>query len=286
MAVRVNSVPAQPDDEDARERLEIDLLLEAIQRRHGYDFRGYAPASLRRRLWHRVYGEGLETLSGLQERILHQPGCMERLLRDLSINVTEMFRDPSFYRVLRARVFPLLRTHPFIRVWNAGCSTGEEIYSLAIALREEGLLERTRIYATDINDAALERAGAGSFPLERMQRYTDNYLRAGGTEAFSSYYAADGDSARFDPSLVEGIVLAQHNLVTDGSFNEFHLIVCRNVMIYFGSALQEEVLQLFGDSMTRFGILALGRKESIRRSRHAAEYEALDEAEKIFRRRL
>ena len=273
-------------DDDAREALEMELLLEAIQRRYGYDFRGYATASLRRRLWHRVYGESLETLSGLQERILHDPACMDRLLRDLSINVTEMFRDPGFYRALRKRVFPLLRTHPFIRIWNAGCSTGEESCSLAIALREEGLLERTRIYATDIDDRALARAGAGAFPLERMQRYTENYLRAGGTEAFSTYYAADGDSARFDPSLRENIVLAQHNLVTDGSFNEFHLIVCRNVMIYFGSALQEEVLQLFGDSMTRFGILALGRKESIRRSRHADEYEPLDEAEKIFRRRV
>jgi chemotaxis protein methyltransferase CheR len=274
------------DDDEGRERLEIELLLEAIHRVHGYDFRGYALASLRRRLWHRVYGEGLQTLSGLQERILHEPGCMERLLRDLSINVTEMFRDPSFYVALRERVFPLLRTHPFIRVWQAGCSTGEEIYSLAIALREGGLLDRTRIYATDINAAALRRASSATFPLERMQRYTENYLRAGGTEAFSSYYSADGASARFDPALGENIVLAQHNLVTDGSFNEFHLIVCRNVMIYFGSALQEEVLQLFGDSMTRNGILALGRKESIRRSRHAAEYEPLDEAEKIFRRRL
>jgi chemotaxis protein methyltransferase CheR len=282
MAVRVS----RQEDDDARERLEMDLLLEAIQRRYGYDFRGYATASLRRRLWHRVYGESLQTLSGLQERILHDPACMERLLRDLSINVTEMFRDPGFYRALRSHVFPLLRTHPFIRIWNAGCSTGEESYSLAIALREEGLLDRTRIYATDIDDKALERASAGAFPLERMQRYTENYLRAGGREAFSTYYAADGESARFDPSLVEGLVLAQHNLVTDGSFNEFHLIVCRNVMIYFGSALQEEVLQLFGDSMTRFGILALGRKESIRRSRHAEEYEPLVEAEKIFRRRV
>jgi len=271
-------------DDEGRERLEIELLLEAIHRRHGYDFRGYALASLRRRLWHRVYGEGLQTLSGLQERVLHEPGCMDRLLRDLSINVTEMFRDPSFYVALRRRVFPLLRTHPFVRVWQAGCSTGEEIYSLAIALREEGLLERTRIYATDFNSAALERAGSGAFALERMQRYTENYLRAGGKEAFSSYYTADGESARFDPELGRAVVLAQHNLVTDGSFNEFHLIVCRNVMIYFGSALQEEVLQLFGDSMTRFGILALGRKESIRRSRHAADYEPLDETEKIFRR--
>ncbi len=273
------------NDDEGRERLEIELLLEAIYRRHGYDFRGYALASLRRRLWHRVYGEGLATLSGLQERILHEPACMDRLLRDLSINVTEMFRDPSFYVALRERVFPILRTHPYLRIWQAGCSTGEEIYSLAIALREEGLAQRTRIYATDINNAALQRARSGTFALERMQRYTENYLRAGGTEEFSSYYSADGDSARFDPSLGANIVLAQHNLVTDGSFNEFHLIVCRNVMIYFGSALQEEVLQLFADSMMRNGILALGRKESIRHSRHAAQYDALDELEKIYRRR-
>ncbi|MDX6692040.1 MAG: chemotaxis protein methyltransferase CheR [Solirubrobacteraceae bacterium] len=273
------------NDEEARERLEIDLLLEAIHRRYNYDFRGYALASLRRRLWHRVYGEGLATISGLQERLLHDPACMDRLLRDLSINVTEMFRDPGFHRTLRERVFPLLRTYPFIRIWNAGCSTGEEIYSLAIALHEAGLLDRTRIYATDINDGALQRAQAGAFPLERMQRYTENYLRAGGSEAFSSYYAAQGDNARFDPTLAEGVVFAQHNLVTDGSFNEFHLIVCRNVMIYFGSALQEEVLRLFGDSLTRFGILALGRKESIRHSPGGERFEALDEAEKIFRRR-
>jgi chemotaxis protein methyltransferase CheR len=280
MAVRVND-----DADEARERLEIELLLEAIQRRYGYDFRGYALASLRRRLWHRVYGEGLQTLSGLQERILHDPSCMDRLLRDLSINVTEMFRDPSFHRALREHVFPLLRTYPFIRVWNAGCSTGEEIYSLAIALHEEGLLERARIYATDIDEAALERARSGAFALERMQRYTENYLRAGGQEAFSGYYSADGEVARFDPALAAGMVFAQHNLVTDGSFNEFQLIVCRNVLIYFGSALQEEVLGLFGASMARLGILALGRKESIRHSRHVGEYAPLVEAEKIYRRR-
>jgi chemotaxis protein methyltransferase CheR len=272
-------------DDEARERLEIDLLLEAIHRRYSYDFRGYALASLRRRLWHRVHGEGLQTLSGLQERLLHDPACMDRLLRDLSINVTEMFRDPGFYRALRERVFPLLRTYPFIRVWNAGCATGEEIYSLAIALREGDLLERTRIYATDINGGALQSARTGSFPLEHMQRYTENYLAAGGSESFSSYYVADSDQARFDPTLAEGVVFAQHNLVTDGSFNEFHLIVCRNVMIYFGFDLQEEVLKLFGDSMARFGILALGRKESIRRSGQAECYEALDETERIFRRR-
>jgi chemotaxis protein methyltransferase CheR len=279
------ALPLTASDDEARERLEIDLLLEAIHRRYSYDFRGYALASLRRRLWHRVHGEGLQTLSGLQERLLHDPACMDRLLRDLSINVTEMFRDPGFYRALRERVFPLLRTYPFIRVWDAGCATGEEIYSLAIALREGGLLERTRIYATDINGAALQSARQGAFPLERMKRYTENYLAAGGSESFSSYYVADSDQARFDPTLTEGVVFAQHNLVTDGSFNEFHLIVCRNVMIYFGFDLQEEVLKLFGDSMARFGILALGRKESIRRSRQAECYEPLDEAERIFRRR-
>jgi chemotaxis protein methyltransferase CheR len=271
--------------DEARERIEIDLLLEAIQRRYGYDFRGYALASLRRRLWHRAYGEGLQTLSGLQERVLHDPSCMERLLRDLSINVTEMFRDPSFHRALREHVFPLLRTYPFIRIWNAGCSTGEEIYSLAIALQEEGLLARSRIYATDIDDGALERARSGTFPLERMQRYTENYQRAGGSEAFSSYYSVSGELARFDPVLATGIVFAQHNLVTDGSFNEFQLIVCRNVLIYFGPKLQEDVLGLFGLSMTRRGILALGRKESLRHSTHAHEYEPLVERERIFRRR-
>jgi len=279
------AVPLSTFDDEARESLEIDLLLEAIHRRYSYDFRGYARASLNRRLWHRVHGEGLQTLTGLQERIVHEPACMDRLLRDLSINVTEMFRDPGFHRALRDRVFPLLRTYPFIRVWNAGCSTGEEIYSLAIALREEGLLERTRIYATDINDGVLQRARGGAFPLERMKRYTENYLLAGGSESFSSYYVADSDQARFDPALAEGVVFAQHNLVTDGSFNEFQLIVCRNVMIYFGFDLQEAVLQLFGDSLAHFGILALGRKESIRRSAQAALYEPLDEAERIFRRR-
>ncbi|HVF78916.1 MAG TPA: protein-glutamate O-methyltransferase CheR [Solirubrobacteraceae bacterium] len=271
--------------DESRERIEIDLLLEAIQRRYGYDFRGYALASLRRRLWHRAYGEGLETLSGLQERVLHDPSCMDRLLRDLSINVTEMFRDPSFHRALREHVFPLLRTHPFIRIWNAGCSTGEEIYSLAIALHEEGLLERSRIYATDIDDGALDRARSGTFPLERMQRYTENYQRAAGSEAFSSYYSVSGGLARFDPALARGIVFAQHNLVTDGSFNEFQLILCRNVLIYFGPKLQEDVLALFGLSMTRRGILALGRKESLRHSTHADEYEPLVERERIFRRR-
>jgi chemotaxis protein methyltransferase CheR len=273
------------DGDAEREAIEIDLLLEAVHRRYAYDFRGYQPASLRRRLWHRVHGEHVKTISGLQERVLHDAAAMDRLLRDLSINVTEMFRDPSFHRALREKVFPIMRTYPFIRIWNAGCSTGEELYSIAIALHEEGLLERSRLYATDINEGVLARAKAGAFPLEHMQRYTENYLRAGGTAEFSSYYTAAGDSAHFDPELARHAVFAEHNLVSDRSFNEFNLIVCRNVMIYFGRPLQDQVHQLFFDSLSRFGVLALGRKESIKGTIAQDAYEVLDGAEKLFRRR-
>jgi chemotaxis protein methyltransferase CheR len=266
------------------ERLELDLLLEAIQRRYGFDFRGYAPASLKRRIWQRIRAEQLESVSGLQERVLHDPEAMERLLRDLSITVTSMFRDPSFYQTFREQVVPLLRTYPFARIWNPGCSTGEETYSLAILLAEAGLSERIRIYATDINEAVVARARAGVFPLEKMQEYTQNYIRAGGTRAFSEYYLAAYDGAQFDRSLAASIVFAQHNLVSDGSFNEFHAIVCRNVLIYFDRALQDRVHQLFHDSLAMFGVLVLGTKESIRFTRFADRYEELDAAEKIYRK--
>src|SRR5438477_7180597 len=220
------------------EDLEVQLLLEAIYRRYGFDFREYAPASLKRRLWRRIYAEGLESVSGLQERVLHDPACMERLLLDLSINVTAMFRDPSFYVAFRGKVAPLLRTYPFTRIWNAGCSTGEEVYSLAILLAEESVYDRARIYATDINAEVLARAKAGVFPLDRMREYTANYLRAGGRTAFSEYYVAAYDGARFSPSLVENVVFAQHNLVSDRKFNDFNVVICRNVMIYFDRSLQ------------------------------------------------
>ena len=172
------------------ERLEIELLLEAIYRRYGFDFREYAPASLKRRLWRRIAAERLETVTGLQERVLHDPACMERLLLDLSINVTAMYRDPTFYAAVREKVVPLLRTYPFTRIWLAGCSTGEEVYSLAILLAEEGVYDRCRIYATDINEAVLERARIGVFPLDKMREYTENYIRSGGRRAFSEYYVA------------------------------------------------------------------------------------------------
>jgi chemotaxis protein methyltransferase CheR len=266
------------------EEIEVALLLEAIYRRYGFDFREYAPASLKRRLWRRAHAEGLTTISSLQDRVLHDSACMERLLLDLSINVTSMFRDPSFYAAFRAKVAPLLRTYPFTRIWIAGCSTGEEVYSLAIVLEEEGLLERTRIYATDINEAVLERARRGVFNLDKMQEFTQNYLQAGGTRAFSEYYLADYDGVVFDRRLVENAVFAQHNLVSDRSFNEFHVIVCRNVMIYFDRSLQERVFNLFHESLVRFGVLALGHKETIRFSSTADQYEELDLRERIWRK--
>jgi chemotaxis protein methyltransferase CheR len=266
------------------EQLEIELLLEAIYRRYGVDFRQYAQASLRRRLYRRMHAEGLRTLSQLQDRLLHEAPCMERLLLDLSINVTSMFRDPSFYAAFRQKVVPVLRTYPFTRIWCAGCSTGEEVYSLAIVLHEEGLYEKTRLYATDINEHVLQSARKGVFPLDRMQQYTQNYIRGGGQGDFSSYYVAAYDNARFARSLTENVVFAPHNLAMDRSFNEFNAIVCRNVMIYFDKGLQDHVHGLFYESLATFGVLALGHKESIGFTRFADRYEEIDSDERIYRK--
>ena len=274
----------RPQSQDDLEEIELSLLLEGVFRQYGFDFREYAPASLRRRVWRRVYAEGLSTISALQNRLLHDPACMERLLLDLSINVTAMFRDPGFYWAFRQKVVPMLRTYPFTRVWIAGCSTGEEVYSIAILLEEEGLYDRTRIYATDINEAVVERARAGVFPLDKMREYTQNYINAGGSRAFSEYYLAKYDGAQFQRSLVDNVVFAQHNLVSDRSFNEFNVIVCRNVMIYFDRALQERVHRLFYESLVTFGVLGLGHRESIRQSPHEDRYEELDPAEKLYRK--
>jgi chemotaxis protein methyltransferase CheR len=266
------------------EQLEIQLLLEAIYRHYGFDFREYAPASLKRRLERRMSAEHVVTVSALQDRVLHDPQVMERLLLDLSINVTAMFRDPTFYVAFREHVVPLLRTYPFTRIWVAGCSTGEEVYSLSILLHEEGLYERTRIYATDINQAVLEQARAGVFPLDKMKEYTRNYLRAGGKRAFSEYYTAKYGGALFARSLVENVVFAQHNLVSDRVFNEFQAILCRNVMIYFDRSLQNKVLDLFHESLVMFGVLALGHKETLRFTDLEHSYDELDAEERIYRR--
>jgi chemotaxis protein methyltransferase CheR len=266
------------------EQIEIELLLEGIYRRYGFDFREYAPGSLRRRLRRRMDGEQVESISALQERVLHDPAVMERLLLDLSINVTAMFRDPGFFVSFRERVVPLLRTYPFARIWVAGCSTGEEVYSLAILLAEEELSDRVRVYATDINEVVLDQARLGVFPLDKMQEYTQNYIRAGGKKAFSEYYVARYDGARFARSLIDGVIFAQHNLASDAAFNEFQAILCRNVMIYFDRPLQEHVHRLFYESLATFGILALGQKETIKFSPHEASYEELDIAERLYRK--
>jgi chemotaxis protein methyltransferase CheR len=275
---------ATVDARDDLEEIELSLLLEGVFRKYGFDFREYAPASLRRRVWRRAHAEGLSTISALQDKLLHDPSCMERLLLDLSINVTAMYRDPTFYVAVREEVVPLLRTYPFTRIWVAGCSTGEEVYSLAILLQEEGVYERTRIYATDINESVLERARAGVFPLDKMREYTQNYIKAGGKRAFSEYYLAKYDGAQFQRSLIENVVFAQHNLVSDRSFNEFNVIVCRNVMIYFDRALQDRVHRLFYESLTNFGVLGLGSKESIQFSPYEDCFEEIDANERLYRK--
>ena len=273
------------EGEDALEDIELDLLLEGIMRRYGLDFRGYARMSLRRRVWNMVHAQKLGTLSALQGKVLHEPSAMEELLQHLSVNTTTMFRDPSFFAAFREKVVPHLFSAPFVRIWHAGCSTGEEVYSLAILLMEAGLYERSRIYATDMNAAVVEKAKSGIFPMEHMREYTANYLRAGGTSAFSDYYTANYDHAIFKASLRKNIVFAQHNLVSDGTFNEFNVILCRNVLIYFGTELQGRVYRLLHQSLRRFGVLALGRGETLRHTVIENEYDEVDVQERLYRRR-
>lgn len=279
-------VPREPAGKNELEKLEVELLLEGIFRHYGFDFRAYAYSSLRRRLWKRIDAEGLGSVSALQDAVLHDPPVMERLLRDLSVNVTAMFRDPTFYVAFRNQVIPLLRTYPFIRIWHAGCSTGEEVFSMAILLTEEGLYDRCRIYATDINDIVLRQAKQRIFPLERMQEYTDNYIKAGGKRSFSEYYTAMYEGALFSPALLKNVVFSQHNLVTDGSFAEFNVVLCRNVLIYFDKSLQGKVHKLFYDSLSNFGLLCLGSKESLKFSRFEHCYEDISLREKIYRKVL
>jgi chemotaxis protein methyltransferase CheR len=266
------------------EVLEIKLLTDGIFHHYGFDFRDYSLPSLKRRVWKRVYAEGLNTVSGLLEKVLHDAGCMEQLLLDLSVNTTAMFRDPTFYLAFRRKIVPLLRTYPFVRIWHAGCSTGEEVYSMAILLQEEGLYDRCRIYATDINETVLQRAKEGIFPIATMQENTSNYIAAGGKGTFSEYYTARYDYALFRPSLRENVVFAQHNLVTDASFNHFNVIFCRNVLIYFNNTLQDRVQRLFQQSMEMFGILGLGKKETVRYTVVSDSYEEIDAEERLYRR--
>ncbi|MCR2821282.1 CheR family methyltransferase [Lederbergia panacisoli] len=266
------------------EEIEVKLLLQGLYDWCGYDFRNYAYQSIRRRIWHRVYAERLSTITGLLDKVLHDPSCLQRLIADFSINVTEMFRDPLFFLEFREKVVPLLRTYPSIRIWHAGCSTGEEVYSMAMLLHEEDLYEKTKIYATDINTTALKDAKSGIFPLENMKKYTSNYLRAGGKRAFSDYYCVTNKGVQFYPFLTKNVIFAQHNLVTDRSFNEFHVILCRNVLIYFNKTLQNKVHSLFYESLGMFGILGLGDKESIYYTNHFDSYNVISGKQKLYRK--
>jgi chemotaxis protein methyltransferase CheR len=267
-----------------REVTEINLLLDGVFRHYGYDFRQYAFASIRRRTMGRAQAEGAKTVLELLERVLDDQACMGRLLRALTIHVTSMFRDPQFYIAFREKVVPFLKTYPFVRIWDAGCSSGAEVYSLAILLAEEGIYDRCRIYATDLSEDILRDAKQGMFPLNSMKEYTENYQKAGGKASFSDYYSARYDHALFRPSLRKNIIFAQHDLVAGGSFNEFNVILCRNVMIYFNNSLQDRVHRLFYQSLARLGVLGLGQRESLRFSPHEASYEMVDAAQCLFRK--
>jgi chemotaxis protein methyltransferase CheR len=266
------------------EDIEIKLLLEGVYLHYGYDFREYAPASLKRRIGDLMRDEKAESISQLQDRILHDPACFDRFVIALTVNVTSMFRDPNFYLAFRTRVVPLLKTYPFVRIWHAGCSTGEEVYSMAIVLTEEGIYDRCRIYATDLNESVLKQAKEGIYSLEYMQNYVSNYVTAGGKAAFSEYYVADNDSAIFRSTLRKNVVFSQHNLVTDRSFNEFNVILCRNVLIYFNQALQTRVHRLLYESLAKFGVLGLGHRETISYTPYEQKYEVLEAGEKLYRR--
>jgi chemotaxis protein methyltransferase CheR len=285
--------PAAQSDEDlgnptakdtALERIELGAFLNALFEHSGLDYRGYAAGSLLRRIKRRMALENYPTISVMQGQVLRDPQLLSRLVRDMSIHVTAMFRDPSFFVALRQRVLPLLKTYPTFRIWHAGCASGEEVFSLAIMLHEAGVYHRARIYATDVSETVLDQARQRIMPIEKMREYTTNYLRAGGERAFSEYYVARYDGARLREDLAKNIVFAQHNLATDGVFSECNLVVCRNVMIYFAQELQNRALGLFSGSLVDLGFLAIGRKESLRFSTVAGSFAAVDDTEKIYRK--
>ena len=269
---------------DGLEELEIQLLLDGLYENYGYDFRDYAPGTLKRRIWESIRRERLSSVTGLLEKILHDPACMIRFVRDISISVSTMFRDPGFFVVFRNEVVPMLKTYPFIRIWHTGCAKGEEVYSMAILLHEEGLYDRCRIYATDMNADVIQQAQNGIFPLKQMQDYTRNYIASGGKRTFSEYYTARYGNAIIRPWLKKNIVFSKHCLTTDGPFNEFNAILCRNVIIYFNSSLQARVHDLFYNCLTMFGFLGLGRKESIRFTPHESCYKVLKQHEMIYKK--
>lgn len=264
--------------------IEIDLLVEGIWRQYGYDFRQYSRAHIKRRIMHYIGKSGYESVSLLQHDVLHHPQAFKALLPEFSINVTEMFRDPSFFVFLREEVVPYLKSFPRLKIWHAGCSSGEEVYSMAILLKEVGLYDRSIIYATDFNENILKKAEDGIYPVSAIKEYTKNYFKAGGKAAFSDYYTASYDSAIMAKQLKENISFAQHNLVIDGVFGEMDLIICRNVLIYFDRNLQKKVISLFHQSLSRTGILCLGTKETLSYADEYEQYEILSEPYRVYRR--
>lgn len=268
---------------DAIQKIEISLLLEAIYQRYGYDFRAFAPASIERRVLQFLTDAHLSSVSEVTQRILHDKRLFSQLVQSFSIPVTEMFRDPFVHRAIREQVVPLLRTWPHVKVWHAGCATGEEVYSLAIVLKEEGLYDKTTIYATDFNDACLARAREGIYSLDQMQEATKRYQLAGGSAPFSTYYHARYGAAAMDGALKERITFANHNLATDASFGEVHLLFCRNVLIYFNQTLQARVLRIFTESLVHGGFLCLGTGETIQFSEVSDDFEPVHEKGRIYK---
>ena len=267
------------------QEIELDLLLEGIYRRYGYDFRDYARASLRRRILHSMSVAGIPHITDLLTRVLHDETAFDALVRAISITTTDMFRDPSFFAALREHVIPILKTYPFIKIWHAGCSTGAEVYSLAILLEEEGFYNRSQIYATDINGHALLEAKAGIYPLDLLQKWAAGYTAAGGRKRLDGYYDAAYGFGKLHGSLRRNITFTYHNLVTDSVFGEMNLILCRNVLIYFNPGLQARVISLFASSLCHQGFLCLGTKESLELSRQSERFIALTAQYSIYRKR-
>lgn len=268
------------------EEIEIDLLLEAVFQRCGYDFRSYARASIERRIRQHMSKTSFNVISEMIPEALRDLTFLSELIQCFSISVTDMFRDPYVYSAIREKVVPILKTYPHVKVWHAGCATGEEVYSMAVLLTEEGLYERASLFGTDFNEKALTRAKEGIYPISKLKEFTQNYQQAGGTSSFGNYYHANYDSAVMKSFLKKRITFAGHNLVTDSVFGEMHLVLCRNVLIYFNKNLQERVLRLFTDSLVRGGILCLGNKEDLLFTEVRDEYETVDEKAKIFKKKV
>jgi len=279
----VKATPMPPETQSLEE-IEMKLLLEAVSLRYGYDFRDYALGPLRRSIATGMAGEAVTTISAYQDRLLHDSGSMQRFLGTVGVNVSSMFREPDTWRCLREEIVPMLRTYPSLRIWSVGCATGEEVYSLAIMLQEEGLYRRSSIYATDMNEDALAIARVGACPVDRMRSYERDYERSGGELSLETHFTTAGRMARLKRNLLHNVTWAQHNLVTDSSFNEFHLIVCTNVLIYFRPTLQQRAHRLFYESLIRSGFLALGRRESLVFAPESSRYEPVRGGVSVFRK--